>query len=133
MKEALLDTDILSAFFRNNGPVVTNANVYLQQYRTLNFSIISYYEIMNGLLYKDANNQRQRFSTFSSVNNIIPLTIVVANYAANIFATLRKEGQPIGHTDSLIAGIALAHNLELITNNTAHFKRVAGLQINNWL
>jgi len=129
----LLDTDILSALSRNHISVVANANEYLQQYQRLNFSIISYYEILNGLLYKDAKNQLQRFSTFSSINNIVPLTLAAANYAANIFATLRKEGQPIGHTDSLIAGIAMAHNLELITNNTAHFNRIIGLQINNWL
>lgn len=133
MKEALLDTDIISALFRNNVSVVANADKYLQKFQNLNFSIISFYEIMNGLLYKDANNQLEKFRIFSSLNNIMPLTIDAANYAANIFATLRKQGKPIGHTDSLIAGIALAHNLELITNNTDHFNRITSLQINNWI
>jgi predicted nucleic acid-binding protein len=56
----------------------------------------------------------------------------MAEKAAKIQAELRKKGKEIGHTDTLIAGIAIASNLELITNNTEHFKRIKGLKIANW-
>lgn len=56
-----------------------------------------------------------------------------AGIAAEVYADLRKQGQPIGHTDSLIAGIALVNDLQLVTNNTDHFKRVKGLELQNWL
>lgn len=64
---------------------------------------------------------------------MLPLTISATRIAAEVYADLRKKGQLIGHTDSLIAGIALAENLQLVTNNTEHFKRVKGLQLSNWL
>jgi len=40
---------------------------------------------------------------------------------------LEKTGQTIGRADPLIAGIALQHNLILITGNTKHFERIVRL------
>ena len=133
MKPSLVDTDILSEFLRGNTKVIKKVDEYLQTYEAINLSIITYYEILNGLLYKDAKKQLKKFIDFTDLNKVLPLTIRAARQGAEIFADLRKKGQPIGHTDSLIAGIALAHDLELVTNNTEHFKRVNGLVISNWL
>ncbi len=47
-------------------------------------------------------------------------------------ARLYKAGQPIGPNDLLIASIALANNLTLVTHNTAEFSRVAGLKLEDW-
>lgn len=133
MKPALVDTDILSEFLRGTPKVVENTQKYLQTYEAINFSIITYYEILNGLLYKDAKKQLKKFTEFADLNKILPLTISATRQAAEIFASLKKSGQPIGHTDCLIAGIALTGSLQLVTNNTDHFKRVKGLEIVNWL
>lgn len=133
MKPALVDTDILSEFFRGTPEVVENAEKYLQEYDAVNFSIITYYEILNGLLYKDAKKQLQKFTDFAELNKILPLTISATKQAAEINAELKKTGQSIGHTDCLIAGIALTNGLQLVTNNTDHFKRVKGLELVNWL
>lgn len=129
MKAALVDTDILSEFLRGTEIVVDNAKKYLEYYDSINFSIITYYEILNGLLYKDARKQLKRFSEFAELNKILPLTLSATKQAAEIYANLRKKGQPIGHTDCLIAGIALTNDLQLVTNNIVHFKRVKGLEI----
>lgn len=56
-----------------------------------------------------------------------------ANRAAEIYADLKKKGQPIGHTDCLIARIALVNGLQVVTNNTDHFERIDGLELINWL
>ncbi|MEO5995920.1 MAG: hypothetical protein ABIN89_04315 [Chitinophagaceae bacterium] len=61
------------------------------------------------------------------------MTIRATKQAAEIYADLKKKGQPIGHTDSLIAGIILTNGLHLETNNTEHFRRVNGLELVNWL
>lgn len=132
MKPSIVDTDILSEFFRKNSKIVDSVDKYLQEYTSLNFSIITYYEILNGLLYKDAKNQLKNFTAFVQCNNVMPLTMEAARAAAEICADLRKRRETIGHTDSLIAGIALANNLQLVTNNTDHFKRVKGLVLTNW-
>lgn len=133
MRPALVDTDILSEFLRGTEIVVDNAKKYLENYDSINFSIITYYEILNGLLYKDARKQLKRFSDFAELNKILPLTLSASRQAAKIYASLRKKGEPIGHTDCLIAGIALTNNLQLVTNNIDHFKRIDGLDIVNWL
>jgi len=133
MKPALVDTDILSEFLRGTTKVVENVEAYLESYDAINFSIITYYEILNGLLYKDARKQLKKFTEFAELNKILPLTISATRQAAEIYADLKKEGQPIGHTDCLIAGIALTNDLQLITNNSRHFERVKGLEIVNWL
>ncbi|HRQ50397.1 MAG TPA: hypothetical protein PLR74_07675 [Agriterribacter sp.] len=73
----------------------------------------------------------QRF--ISELSKILPLTISATRQAAEIYADIKKKGQPIGHTDCLIAGVALTNELQLVTNNTGHFKRVKGLEIVNWL
>jgi tRNA(fMet)-specific endonuclease VapC len=45
---------------------------------------------------------------------------------------LAAQGTPIGPNDLLIAAIALAHGLTLVTHNTAEFGRVPGLAIEDW-
>ena len=133
MKEAMLDTDMLSEFFRNNPKVVLKVDEHLKEFGFISLSIITYYEILNGLLYKDAKKQLIRFNEFVELNTIIPLTLPSAKIAANIKANLRKKGNEIGHTDTLIAGIAISNNLQLITNNTTHFRRIKELDIANWI
>jgi len=49
-----------------------------------------------------------------------------------IYASLKKSGNLINDADILIASI-MGHGAILITNNENHFKRIAGLKIENWL
>ncbi len=86
---------------------------------------------MNGLLYKEAKKQLSRFEAFAGLNKVIPLTRRMAKIAAQIQADLRKKGTIIGHTDTLIAGIAIGSEFQLVTNNTAHFNRINGLELAN--
>ena len=132
MKQSMLDTDILSEFLRGNTKVINKVDEHLKEYGFINLSIITYYEILNGLLYKDARKQLTRFEEFVALNKVIPLTLRMAKTAAIIQADLRKKGTEIGHTDTLIAGIAITSELQLVTNNTDHFKRIKGLEITNW-
>jgi len=133
MKSSMLDTDILSEFFRGNPEVIEKVDQYLKEYGFISISIITYYEVLNGLLYKDARKQLKRFEEFVSLNKVIPLTLPMAKIAASIQADLRTKGTEIGHTDTLIAGIAMTSGLQLVTNNTEHFKRIKGLEIINWM
>ena len=49
-----------------------------------------------------------------------------------IRAQLEQAGTPIGPNDMMIAAIALAHGLTLVTHNTREFERVAGLILTDW-
>ncbi|WP_242055427.1 MULTISPECIES: PIN domain-containing protein [Nostocales] len=68
MKAALVDTNILSLFFRNQPLVVENFNAYIQEYGKINISIITYYEIVSGLKHRDAQKQLKSFLEFASYN-----------------------------------------------------------------
>ncbi len=57
MKPALIDTDILSFFLRHQKNVYNNFEKYLKEYTSINISILTYYEIMSGLKYKDSQKQ----------------------------------------------------------------------------
>lgn len=132
MKAALIDTDILSLYFRGHQNVVENFSRYLTQHDCINFSIITYYEILSGLKHRDANKQIESFLQFVVQNNIVPLTIDAVDISAEKYAQLRKQGTPVDDIDLLIAGIAIANDMELITNNTRHFSKISGLEITNW-
>jgi tRNA(fMet)-specific endonuclease VapC len=56
--------------------------------------------------------------------------------SAEIYGQLRAKlelaGTPIGALDMLIAAIAIANDLVLVTHNSAEFSRVDGLNIEDW-
>lgn len=132
MKETLIDTDILSLFLRGNKNVVSRFEEYLKYYSTINISILSYYEILSGLKYKDANRQLESFLELSKVISIIPVTLESSDISADIYGKLRKDGNIIDDVDILIAGICLENGFVLSTNNTDHFSRIETLEITNW-
>jgi tRNA(fMet)-specific endonuclease VapC len=45
---------------------------------------------------------------------------------------LRRQNQLIGDMDLATAATALAHGLMLVTHNTRHFRRIPGLQLEDW-
>jgi len=133
MKEPLLDTDTISYFFKGDKNVIEKIDKYLLDFNFVNISVITYYEVMNGLYYKDARKQLEKFKNFVERNNIIPMTSNSANISAKITAELKKSGKFIGHNDILIAGIAIENDCVLITNNSNHFSRINNLEIDNWV
>ncbi len=132
MKPSMLDTDVLSEFLRGNPKVIAKVDEHLKKFGYISLSVITYYEILNGLLYKDAKKQLTKFEEFVVLNKLLPLSQRMAKSAAAIPAELRKKGTEIGHTDTLIAGTAVSSGLQLVTNNTKHFKRIKGLTVDNW-
>jgi tRNA(fMet)-specific endonuclease VapC len=132
VREALIDTDILSFFFRGEPTVVDKFKNYLKEFEALNISIITYYEVLSGLKFKKAERQIQLFEEFVKNNTIIHLTEGSAKVSSEIYADLRKMGITIGTSDLLIAGIAIVNELTLISNNERHYASIKGLSIENW-
>ena len=132
MEPALIDTDILSLFFRNNQNAVSNFKIYLKEHEKINLTIVTYYEIISGLKHRDALKQLDLFLKFASQNSILPLTEKSATISADLYARLRKAGQMLDDIDILIAGVAIANNLALVTRNKNHFERIEELKIADW-
>ena len=132
MNRVLLDTGILSYYLKGDMNVVKNLETYLIDFEVIDISIITYYEIVSGLLFKNALKQLEIFDDFVAENIVIPLTEESCKMSGDIYSRLRQEGTLIDDIDLLIAGIAIENEMVLITNNENHFKRIPGLKIENW-
>jgi tRNA(fMet)-specific endonuclease VapC len=133
MAPSLLDTDTLSGIMRQNPLVLANARAYLAIHSRFTLSLVTRYEVLRGLKVKQATAQQAAFEQFCAANIVLPLTDNIIFRAADIYADLHRHGALIGDADILIAATALEHGLVLITNNTNHFNRIAGLPLQNWL
>ena len=132
MKPSLVDTNILSMFFRNHPVVKANLRSYLSAYHSINLCILTYFEIISGLKHRNAQHQLDMFIAFVKKNTLLHLTEQSVIISGDLYAQLRKEGKPIDDIDLLIAGIALENNLVLVTNNRRHFERIPQLEIVDW-
>ena len=70
--------------------------------------------------------------TFAAPLISVPFDDLAADVYGRIRADLERRGQAIGPNDTMIAAIALANGLTIVTHNTAEFSRVSGLLIEDW-
>lgn len=133
MKRCTLDTNIITAFLKNDLSVIEKVTDYLEFFDRLTINVISYYEILRGL--KDLGNEEKlmRFEEFIHENELVFIKKETIEKAAEIYAYLKKDGNLIEDADILMASIAIVEDLVLITNNIRHFNRVKNLSIENWL
>jgi tRNA(fMet)-specific endonuclease VapC len=94
--------------------------------------VITYYEVLRGLLYVNAQRQLAMFETLVQNNPVLPLSLEASREAARLHALFRRAGTPIEDADILIAAIALVNDCILVTNNVRHYGRVPGLELENW-
>jgi tRNA(fMet)-specific endonuclease VapC len=73
-------------------------------------------------------NQLRFLAAFLS----LPFDDRCAEAYARIRASLSAAGTPIGPNDLMIAAIAVANDVTLVTHNTSEFSRVPGLRIEDW-
>jgi len=132
MTRALIDTDILSYYLKGDETVIANFETYLLDYDLIEISILTYYEVISGLLAKNALKQLNVFDEFVSENLVLLMTERSARISAELYSTLRHNGNIVDDIDLLIAGIAIENDMVLITNNEKHFSRIPGLKIENW-
>ena len=78
----------------------------------------------------DANHQA--IDDFLSGVAVLAVDADIARAFGEIKARLRRQGNLIEDFDLLLAATALTNDLTLVTNNSAHFGRVAGLILDNW-
>lgn len=65
--------------------------------------------------------------------NIIGFDAKAAYVCGRLRAELEKQGTPLALADLEIAGIAIANNFTLITNNLRHFGRIERLKSESWI
>jgi len=74
----------------------------------------------------------KRLEKFAAPLHSLPFDDRCAHDYGRIRADLAGQGKPIGANDLLIAAIARAHDLILVTHNTGELSRVVGLRVEEW-
>ncbi|HQT25230.1 MAG TPA: type II toxin-antitoxin system VapC family toxin [Burkholderiales bacterium] len=92
--------------------------------------------IVSHELYFGAFKSRRRDHNLTIVTGlqfeVVPFDQEDARHAGEIRATLSALGTPIGPYDVLIAGQARSRGLVLVSRNLREFRRVEGLNVDNW-
>jgi len=137
MEAAILDTDILSEIIKGKDRVVIErASDYRARHAVFTLTTLTVLEIVKGFAKKRREDRLQEFLRFIEFENVLSVSIDAAVLAGRIYARLEETGQTIGRIDPLIAAVALAENLPLVTGNTEHYLRIAnlgfGLRLLNW-
>lgn len=128
----LFDTDAISELLRPR-PAMDYINWIMKIPREEQFTSA----VVIGELYKGAYRSQARERHLTNIEQRILPAVTVLPYdtgTAKIFGRIRayleETGTILPDADIQIASTALAHNLELVTGNLRHFKRISGLKLN---
>lgn len=129
----MLDTDTCIGLIRRRPPglvkKLTEAGV-----GNLSISVFTAGELQYGVeksVQKDRN--AQALSEFLLAFEILPLEESTAAAYGHVRAVLERRGTPIGSLDLWIAAHALSAHRTLVTHNTREFRRVPGLEVEDWI
>lgn len=126
----LLDTDHCIAILR--GRLDLNAHVAPQE--ELATTAISVAELTHGAhCSQHREDNLAKLEVLLSVLIILPFDETAGRKFGELKAELEARGEPLDHFDLQIASIAIENGCKLLTNNSRHFSRVRGLQLENWL
>ena len=129
----MLDTNICIYLIKHKPPQVFEK---LQEHNPdeICISAITYAELVHGVE-KSKAVERNRLALTILLSNIeiLDFDMNAAEEYGRIRADLEKKGTPIGPLDMMIAGHAKSLGYTVVTNNVGEFKRVEGLQHENWV
>ena len=127
----LLDTNICPAPMRRPGGL---AHRFFQHAGDLTVSTVILSELYAGA-YKHPDTDR----LLALIADLLPEVTVLdfdqacARQFGKVKGESLKKGVSIPDMDLMIAAVALVHNLTLATNNTADFRNIPGLRLEDWL
>ena len=128
----LLDTDVCIDYLRGSNAVVRDRLLACSPSEVCLCSVVKA-ELLSGAHNSQkvaANLRRLRgfFEPFQSVS----FDDAAAESYGSLRSHLRREGLEIGSNDLMIAAIAVALGLTLVTHNRGEFERVPGLRLAEW-
>lgn len=127
----VLDTNTLIYFFKGQGKVAES--LLSKTPADIGIPAIVLYELQVGIAKSSSPEKRtEQLAELTSVIQVLPFHQQEAKAAADIRATLEKQGSPIGPYDILIAGTALAHGAILVSRNRREFSRIGDLRVEDW-
>lgn len=126
----LLDSDICVEVLRRRKPAASRVEGHSPA--DLAISTMTEAELEYGVRrHPHPDRARARLDRFLAAPiEVVPFDRTAAPIHARVRDTLRA--QPLGPHDLIIASVALAHGLILVTHNTSEFERVPGLTVDDW-
>lgn len=129
----MLDTNICIALIKRKPPKAIRRFDRLSA-GDVGISAITLAELRYGV----AKSQNIERNTQALEKFLLPLEVAdfderAASAYGSVRADLENAGRPIGPLDTQIGAHALSLNAVLVTNNIAEFRRIKGLQVENWL
>jgi tRNA(fMet)-specific endonuclease VapC len=121
----LADTDVLIDYLADVQPSTDLVREYIAS-DNLQTTAISCFELLSGA---GPGRRGDKVRTLVEAIPVLPLNREAAVQAAKVRRTMTGSGSSIPMADSLIAGVALANDLPLLTRNRKHFEAVEGLQL----
>jgi len=127
----LLDTNVIGEIARNpqGGVAIRVAALSPEEY---GIDAVVACEIEYGLTKRGSTKLRRQIETILEAIAFIELPPDIATHYGRIRVALEKQGTPIGPNDLLIAAHGLASELTVVTGNEKEFRRVQGLNVENW-
>ena len=130
MSDYLLDTNVISEMARNpGGRVARRAEPVRNRCIT---SIIVLAELQYGLIKRGSDRLVGQVGLITDAIPALPWEPPADECYAQLRHTLETAGTPIGANDLFIAAHALALDAILVTANEREFRRVPGLNVENW-
>lgn len=82
------------------------------------------------------NSEKKEINKVVLENFLTGIKIIPIFHSLDLYAKekarIRKIGTPIADFDLLIGVTSVTHNLIMVTNNTDHFKRIKGINFEDW-
>ena len=128
----MLDTNIVSDMVRDPQGRVFRKVVELDG-EGLCVSIITAAELRYGCAKKGSSKLLAQVEAILDGLEIIPLEVPADTEYGGLRAELEAEGKTIGPNDLLIGAHALTIGATLVTANEGEFRRIRGLEVENWL
>ena len=132
MTRYMLDTNIVSDLIRNPQGKVAKRIAKLGE-GNICTSIIVAAELRYGCAKSDSKRLLKAVEDLLGEINVLPFEVPADSEYGGIRAELEAAGKPIGGNDLLIAAHACATGATIVTANTGEFKRIRGLNVENWL
>ena len=127
----LLDTDTCVEILRGNGKVITRRRGI---YGPVVTAEITASELFYGAAKsKDPAGNRQVVLEFLRTLEVLPISLVGAQFFGGFKAQLEAVGQVIPDADLWIASIARAARAKLVTGKSRHLSRVTGVECEDWI
>lgn len=118
----VIDSNILSRILRKDQRVAGRLEEAVQANAEIYMCPVVYFEVLRGLLYREATRQLRDFEEFVARFQWIDFLRPIWHDAAASHANSRRRGRPHDNdADLLIAACARHLGATLVTNNTADF------------